>query len=70
MLQVSDEKVTYSVSLEYPGASKFYAVKFTNAGSIDASFDAIARAIADGIIETLAVHPDIEGRYSVQTGVL
>ena len=34
----------------------------------DENFDAIARAIADGIIETLAVQPDIEGRYSVQTG--
>lgn len=38
----------------------------------DANFDAIARAIADGIIETLAVLPSdpdtLETRYSVQTG--
>ena len=35
----------------------------------DANFDAIARAIADGIIETLAVVPDtLESRYSVQVG--
>ena len=38
----------------------------------DANFDAIARAIADGIIETLAVLPGgpdtLETRYSVQTG--
>lgn len=38
----------------------------------DANFDAIARAIADGIIETIAVLPGapetLETRYSVQTG--
>lgn len=38
----------------------------------DANFDAIARAIADGIIETLAILPSepdtLETRYSVQTG--
>ena len=35
----------------------------------DANFDAIARAIADGIIETIAVLPDtLETRYSVQVG--
>ena len=38
----------------------------------DANFDAIARAIADGIIETIAVLPEspatLETRYSVQTG--
>lgn len=35
----------------------------------DANFEEIARAIADGIIETIAVLPDtLETRYSVQTG--
>ncbi len=35
----------------------------------DANFDAIARAIADGIIETIAVLPDtLETRYAVQVG--
>ena len=38
----------------------------------DANFDAIARAIADGIIETITVLPEspatLETRYSVQTG--
>ncbi len=35
----------------------------------DANFDAIARAIADGIIETIAVLPDtLETHYSVQVG--
>lgn len=35
----------------------------------DANFDAIARAIADGIIETIVVLPDtLETRYSVQVG--
>ena len=35
----------------------------------DANFNAIAQAIADGIIETLAVFPDtLETRYSVQVG--
>ncbi len=39
---------------------------------LDANFEAIARAIADGIIETLDVHSDdpdtLETRYSVQVG--
>ncbi|MBP3462739.1 MAG: N-acetylmuramoyl-L-alanine amidase [Tyzzerella sp.] len=35
----------------------------------DANFQAIAQAIADGIIETLAVQPEtLESRYSVQVG--
>ena len=35
----------------------------------DANFNEIAQAIADGIIETIAVLPDtLETRYSVQTG--
>ena len=35
----------------------------------DASFQAIAQAIADGIIETIAVQPEtLESRYSVQVG--
>ena len=35
----------------------------------DANFQAIAQAIADGIIETIAVQPDtLESRYSVQVG--
>ena len=35
----------------------------------DANFDAIARAIADGIIETIDVLPDtLETRYAVQVG--
>lgn len=35
----------------------------------DANFQAIAQAIADGIIETIAVGPDtLESRYSVQVG--
>ncbi len=35
----------------------------------DANFNAIATAIADGIIETIAVQPDtLETRYSVQVG--
>jgi len=34
----------------------------------DQSFNAIAQAIADGIIETLEVHPEMEDHYSVQTG--
>lgn len=35
----------------------------------DANFQAIAQAIADGIIETIAVHPEtLESRYSVQVG--
>ena len=35
----------------------------------DMNFDAIARAIADGIIETIAVMPDtLETSYSVQVG--
>lgn len=35
----------------------------------DANFDAIAQAIADGIIETLAVLPDtMEAQYAVQVG--
>lgn len=35
----------------------------------DANFQEIAVAIADGIIETLDVHPDtLESRYAVQTG--
>ena len=35
----------------------------------DENFDAIARAIADGIIETIAVLPEtLETHYSVQTG--
>ena len=35
----------------------------------DANFQAIAQAIADGIIETIAVQPEtLESRYSVQVG--
>ena len=32
---VTDDKITYSVSLEYPGAKKYSVIKLTNVGTID-----------------------------------
>ena len=36
---VTDDVVNYSVNLEYPGARKWFAIKYTNKGSIDAKFE-------------------------------
>ncbi len=50
---VTDDKMSFSVELEYPGATRYFTAKITNNGSIDAIFN-----LETGISESVTVSMD------------
>ena len=59
---VLNDELTYSVGLEYPGASKVWLIKFTNTGSIDAKMN--LEVLDDGLSNSTV------NTYNSQTNAL